>query len=460
MVPRRALLLVDGEHHPPRLREAIRALEDEGVTPLLAVVAGGGEKLADPSRAPDLSLPVVVPASAEDALPDLLAEHDPEVVLDLSGEPVVTPTRRLRLAAVVLAAGLDYRAPGVTWSPPELTVLTRRPTVAMVATGKRTGKTAMSGALVRHAAARGRRPVVVAMGRGGPPEPVVLEAGRDLSPAALLAVVAEGDHAASDFYEDAVTTGATTVGCFRVGDGPAGQVGYNNVRRGISMAEEQPGDLTVLEGSGAALPPALPDAVALIVPATADLRDLAAALPLRQLFADLVLVTLAAPPSADREQVTAVRAAVEAELTALPVAARPLGGETPRIVTTRFVPRPLGDVSDRRVLLVTTAPEPAAHAMARTVGTAHDAEVVAVSNALADRPRLREDLEAAPDHDTVLVELKAAAVDVVMRHADEHGREVVVMDHQAVTLEGEPPLADCFDGLLELAGSRHAERGA
>lgn len=460
MAPRRALLLVDGEHHPPRLREAIRALEEGGATALLAVVAGGGEKLADPSQAPDLSLPVVVPASAEEALPGLLAEHRPDVVLDLSGDPVVTPTRRLRLAAVALAAGVDYRAPGVVWSPPELAVLTRRPTLAVVATGKRTGKTAMSGALVRHAAGRGRRPVVVAMGRGGPPEPVVVEAGRDLSPGALLEVVAGGDHAASDFYEDAVTTGATTVGCFRVGDGPAGQVGHNNVRRGIVMAEEQPGDLTVLEGSGAALPPALPDAVALIVPATADARDLAAALPLRQLFADLVLMTLAAPPAADYEQVAAVRAAVEAELAALPVAARPLGGPAPRIVATRFDPRPLGEVSGRRVLLVTTAPEPAARAMAEAVGTAHDAEVVAVSSALADRPRLREDLEAAPDHDTVLVELKAAAVDVVMRHANERGREVVVMDHQAVTLEGEPSLGECFDGLLELAGARHAEREA
>lgn len=450
---RRALLLVDGEHHPPVLRAAIEGLADRGIEPLAAVVAGGGEKLQDPSQAPELPVPATVPPSAEAALPGLLAEHRPDVVLDMSGEPVVTPTRRLRLAAVTLAAGVAYEAPGVGWQPPPQPEVTSRPALAVVATGKRTGKTATCGALVRHARDAGRTPVVVAMGRGGPPEPVVVRAGADLSPAALLEVVAGGGHAASDFYEDAVTTGATTVGCFRVGDGPAGEVGHTNVPAGIARAEQEPGDLMVLEGSGAALPPARADATVLIVPATAVPGDLAAALPLRLLLADLVLVTFAG--GRDPERLAAVRDAVHDGLDRLPAEGRPRGGDPPRVVPTRFVPRPLGAVADRRVLLVTTAGAAATDRMARRLEDRHGARVVATSTALADRPRLRADLGAAPDHDVALVELKAAAVDVVARDAAEAGREVVFLDHALESLEGQPPVPEAFDHVLGLADRRH-----
>lgn len=457
---RRAVLLVDGEHHPPVLRAAVGALGDAGDRPVLAVVAGGGEKLADPSRAPDLGIPAVVPSSAEAELASLLREHRPDVVLDLSGEPVVTPTRRLRLAAVALSLGVAYEAPGVRWRPPPLEHVTERPTLAVIATGKRTGKTAMCGDLVRHAARRGHRPVVVAMGRGGPPDPVVVERGDDVSPRALLEVVAGGGHAASDFYEDAVTTGATTVGCFRVGDGPAGEIGHTNVPRGIALAERQPGDLTVLEGSGAALPPARPDAVALIVPATADPGDLAAGLPLRLLLADVVLLTFAGPPTATADRVAATREAVADQLEQLPVAARPSGGDPPEILATRFLPRPLHPVDGRRVLLVTTAPAPAADAMAREIEATHDTTVVGVSTALADRPRLQRELADAAPHDTVLVELKAAAVDVVMQHATAADREIAVLDYEAVDAETLGPPTDTFDRLLELARGRCAARTA
>ena len=50
----------------------------------------------------------------------------------------------------------------------------------MIGTGKRTGKTAVAGhwAGLMHAA--GGSPVIVSMGRGGPPEPEVAEAGTSL----------------------------------------------------------------------------------------------------------------------------------------------------------------------------------------------------------------------------------------------------------------------------------------
>ena len=49
--------------------------------------------------------------------------------------------------------------------------------LAVYGTGKRTGKTAIAGEVARRAARRGLAPIVIAMGRGGPPEPQVAEAG-------------------------------------------------------------------------------------------------------------------------------------------------------------------------------------------------------------------------------------------------------------------------------------------
>jgi len=109
---RRAVYLVDGEHHPPVLRAAIADLTRQGVEAVAIVVAGGGEKLSDPERAPELGAPTTVPEWAEAALPGLLQRHEPDVVIDLSGEPVVTPTRRNALAAIRWAPASPTRHRG------------------------------------------------------------------------------------------------------------------------------------------------------------------------------------------------------------------------------------------------------------------------------------------------------------------------------------------------------------
>ena len=214
---RRAVVLVDGEHYPPVIVGALEHLRTTGVDAVAAVFLGGTEKVANYGADVDLGIPVswvprqtgpgIAAEAAAGLLRTLLAEHDADLVFDLSDEPVLDPRRRLQLASHVLLAGVPYWGADFALTPPPRPRLSTRPTIAVIGTGKRTGKTAISGEIVRRLAADGSQSVVVAMGRGGPPEPVVVPAGTVLDAASLLRVAEAGGHAASDFYEDAVTTG-------------------------------------------------------------------------------------------------------------------------------------------------------------------------------------------------------------------------------------------------------------
>ena len=138
----------------------------------------------------------------------------------------------------------------------------------MIGTGKRVGKTAVTGHVARVMLARDRRVVVVAMGRGGPAEPELVEVRPTV--ADLLALSRGGRHAASDHLETAALTGLPTVGCRRCGGGLAGAVGISNVLAGARLAEELDPDLIVLDGSGAAIPPIAADRRILVVGAHQD----------------------------------------------------------------------------------------------------------------------------------------------------------------------------------------------
>jgi len=69
--------------------------------------------------------------------------------------------------------------------------------------------------------------------------------------------------------------------------------------------------------------------------------------------------------------------------------------------------------------------------LARHLSEAHGAEVVHVSGNLARRETLRAELEQV-DADVYLVEIKAAAIDVVAETALERGRELIFSDNELV----------------------------
>jgi cyclic 2,3-diphosphoglycerate synthase len=366
----KAVALIDGEHYAPVVRDALRALPYEWVG---AIRVGGTEKLRASTGGEDYGVPLV------DSF------GDAEVVVDLSDEPVLGPEERMRWASRALAAGLPYVGADFRFDPPAFEPFDV-PSIAVIGTGKRVGKTAVTTHLAR-LLARDRDVVVVAMGRGGPREPELVA-----SPPSVEELVARsraGRHAASDHLEIAALAGVPTIGCRRAGGGLAGAVFTSNVGAGARLAAERRPDVVIFDGSGAAVPPVAVDRRVLVVgrgqSADAYLNTY------RRLISDLVLENT--------------------QLRLQPT--EPLTG---------------------RVAVFTAGTTDVAHL---------DADVVHVSNELANRDALHRDLV---DADTYLVELKAAAIDVVAEHALARGIRFVLARNELVGDHDEDLLALVREG--------------
>ena len=425
----RALALIDGEHYPDVLRVAFAGLEHDVAG---AVLLGGTEKLRGGE---DYGVPVF------ETLEEAFEAIAPEVVVDLSDEPVVDPPRRFRLASRTLARGVayvgaDFRFDPVRFEPFEL------PALAVIGTGKRVGKTAVAGHIAR-LLSRDREVVVVAMGRGGPREPVVVD--REPEVAELLELSRAGGHAASDYLEGAAFASVVTVGSRRAGGGLAGAPFYSNLPGAAELAASLAPDLVVFEGSGAAIPPVEAARRVLVVGASQDPDTVIGYLgAYRILLSDLVVLTGCEEPLAGEDRIQRLKQAIADVDRDMPV------------VETIFRPRPVRDVSGRRVAYFSTAPA-AAHARLREhLRREHNAEIVHVSGNLSRRPELRADLASleARSAELYLVELKAAAIDVVAETAAERGVPIVLCDNEVRTVDGESLDERVLDLVDSLAGVR------
>ena len=439
----RAVALVDGEHYPPVVRAAIEQASGESDV-VAALLLGGTEKL---DGRPEYGVPLErVDGDAGAAMVELARRYGADRVIDLSDEPVLDERGRFRLAAAALAAGLEYVGADFEFRPPPR-LPAGLPALAIIGTGKRIGKTAVSGYAARLLAAR-RRVVVVAMGRGGPPAPQLVDgAAERVGVADLLARARAGEHAASDYLEDAALAGVATVGARRCGGGLAGAPYLSNVEEAVALARGLDPELILLEGSGAAIPPVAGDRTVLVTSATRPPDELQDGLgPYRILVSDMLIVTMCEPPLAAPEQVDAIRAAAAAVRPGLPV------------VPTVFRPAPAEPVAGERVALFTTAPQPVHAALAAELGREHGADVAAVVGSLSDRVALRADLER-PDvrgAGVYLTEIKAAAIDVVAEAAAARGVRVVFCDNRPRSLPDGP---DLDDALATLAGEAVAAHG-
>lgn len=408
----RALAIIDGEHYPDVVREALLELPYEFVA---AVLAGGKEKLRGGEG-------YGVPLAA--GLDEAVAEHSPELVVDLSDEPVLGPPERFRLASRVLALGLPYVGADFRLDPPVF-VPVDVPTIAVAGTGKRVGKTAVTGKLAR-LAAETRDVVVVSMGRGGPPRPEIVETPPTVDE--LVARSRAGAHAASDYLETAVTAGVVTVGCRRCGGGLAGKTWTSNALEGLALAAARRPDVLVCDGSGAALPPVAADARVLVASALQGPELVTGYLnAYRILISDLVVVTMAGAGAAE------IRRRIE-DVKAVPVMACEL-----RL-------RPLEPLNGRRTAVFAAGPASTDHL---------DADVVHASANLADRAALRDELSRV-DAEVYLVEIKAAGIDVVAETARNRGAEVVFADNEPMQAPGEPDLEHELRGLVDAATRERA----
>jgi len=360
----KAVALIDGEHVADVVRDALAALPYDWVG---AVLVGGSEKLRGGA---DYGVPIV----------DGFGEA--EVVIDLSDEPVLGPAERFRWASRALAAGLPYVGADFRFDPPRFAAWgSDVPSIAVIGAGKRVGKTAVAAHLAA-LLARDRNVVVVAMGRGGPSEPELVEQPPSLDE--LVALSRSGRHAASDHLEIAALARVPTVGCRRAGGGLAGQVFVSNVVEGARLAAGLDPDLVVFDSSGSAIPPVEVDRRILVVGPGHDLDSYFNTY--RRLLADLVV-------SVGRE----LEGAIPVRLRLRPE--QPLEG---------------------RVAVFT----------AGGVETDHlEADVVHVSVNLGNRLALAAELERL-EADTYLVELKGAAIDLVAEDAIVRGRNVVAAGNE------------------------------
>jgi len=452
--PGRVVVLVDGEHHPSVLRGVVDDLRAAGVEVVGAADLGGSEKRG--LGALRLGVDVVDGTDPLGALVAALDGFAPDGIVDLSDAPIADgPTRDL-LAAHALARGVEYRGADFVFRPPPRPRVAAKPSLAVIGTAKRAGKTAIAAAAARALAGAGRTPVLVTMGRGGPAEPELIDPRTTpLDARALITRARTGRHAASDHVEDALTAGVVTIGTRRAGGGLGGTPASSTFVEGVELANRRPEPFMVLEGSGSAIPPVHADVTVCVVPGAATVETTIAHLgAVRLLLADLVVVTVGPVPSPTGapEEATEVleRSGLHSELVDR---IRSLVPAVPLLPTMLRV-QPLASVEGRTVFFATTAPEPVAAWQASELASRHRAQVTGWTGELAHRDRLERDLATA-QAEVLVTELKAGAVEIAVETALDRGMEVVFCDNKP---DPSDELDDAIQALAQRAVDAFAAR--
>ena len=267
----RAVAVIDGEHYADVVRAALAELPYEFVA---AVLVGGVEKLRGGE---EYGVPLVENLDAALA-------YEPELVVDLSDEPVLPPQRRLELASRSLALGLRYLGPDFDFEPPRYEPFAL-PSLAVIGTGKRIGKTALTGQLARVLSPRpGRR-----RRRDGPRRPGRARADRGRADARQPARAVQ----VADVTPPPTTWRRPRWPAFaRSGAGAAAEAwpGRSRARtspRAPAWPRSSAPDLVVFDGSGAAIPPVATDRRILVTSGAQDVR--AGLNAYRVLVSDLVV---------------------------------------------------------------------------------------------------------------------------------------------------------------------------
>lgn len=428
----RYIALIDGEHYPPVVKDALGRLErSEGAKICAGVFLGGTEKLDKKNDLESsLGIKVFLDKDPIEGLARAVEEFRPKAVFDLSDEPVLSAKDRFRIASFLMLHGVRYQGSDFVFHPPQRAVISEKPSIMVGGTGKRVGKTAVGAYVARVLSGQEELessydPCIVTMGRGGPAEPEVIEGGTlKMDPEYFLKQVASGKHAASDHYEDALMSRVRTIGCRRCGGGFSGEPFYSIVHKGAELANGFSNDMVIFEGSGATNPPVHTDACIMVIGAnqgTEYVTDFMG--PFRVAMSDLIILTMCEEPMAGDVEVKKMLDAIGSIAPEVPV------------IKTVFRPKPLKEIRSRRAVLCTTAPEGVKQTLVDHLEQACGAKVVGVTHSLSDRERLKKELQQILEKNSpeiLLTEVKAASMDVATKVGMDRSLEVVYVDNLPV----------------------------
>ena len=317
------LCLVDGEHYLPVTQEAINTLNNlEHIDIVGAVFIGGTEKLRDESEdtySEKLGIPVQFAKDKNipyDIIVEMIRKYDVDTVMDLSDEPILDYPKRFKIACKVLNEGISYEGPDFKFEATSQYDVMEKPSITILGTGKRIGKTAVSGFVSRLIDKNGYEPCVIAMGRGGPEEPEIVH-GEDLKITAefLLEQSEKGIHAASDHWEDALMSRILTIGCRRCGGGMAGEVFLTNMKKGARNHKK-----------------------IVLIGANQPIENLTTYFgPYRVGMGDLVILTMCEEPMCSDEKILKIEEFVKEV------------NPDATVISTVFRPKPLDDISNKNV---------------------------------------------------------------------------------------------------------------
>jgi cyclic 2,3-diphosphoglycerate synthase len=427
---KKLVALIDGEHYPKINLDAIELLkrtfkgEFEG-----AIFLGGTEKLLgdDPERF--YGCRVIKIKNFE---PDFLAALDvlrPDIVYDLSDEPVVNYFTRMKIASCCFAKSSSYMGPDFYFEHEPGRIALPATGLMIIGTGKRIGKTAVS-SYVSRLLSKDRKVCIIAMGRGGPEKPQLIEHSKtEITPEFLLEISRKGFHASSDYIEDALFANVDTVGCRRCGGGFGGKFFLSNIEKGVKMAKRTGADIFVVEGSGASVPPVKTGFRICVVGANQKWESLVGYLGLyRMMTSDLVFMTMCEEPVSSEENMEILERQIKETV------------KDARIVRSIFRPEPLYGIEGRNVFLVLTANKKAENNIKNYLEKQYGCTVAGISFNLSDRKKLYDDLKSKNAYDMILTELKAASVDVVTEYAVENKKMINYLNNIPVITSGQEHL--------------------
>jgi cyclic 2,3-diphosphoglycerate synthetase len=417
---KRLVAIIDGEHYPQVTLDAINILKKEFTGKFCGIIfLGGTEKISSNDFNDFFGNEVFI---IKDFLKDFVSALEyfkPDLVYDLSDEPVVNQQIRMTIASFCFFKKASYVGPDFLFKFQENLYKTKTASISIIGTQKRIGKTAISSFIANIFKENNVEVAIVAMGRGGPKEPQLLK-GKDIeiTPKYLLELSNKGFHASSDYIEDALMSKITTIGCRRCGGGFGGKVFLSNVIDGAKIADSLNFDLIIFEGSGASLPDVNTDANLCVIGANQKWEDIVGYLGVyRILISNIIILTNCEYPISNNKNIKVLEENIH------------LINPNAIIYKTIFRPKPLGDIKNKKIIIATTANKIIGNKIKQYIEKEFNCIVNGITFNLSNRLLLRNDLQSFKDFDVIVTELKAASVDVVTDFAFKLNKEVIYMNN-------------------------------